>query len=345
MNTRASGDIMSVYGQSQEDSADKNVEAKRVMSEDKQHYILIKSAGRSGGNTLFTGIVEDDDEEYCDDSEKTDHFKRIERQPAEFKEVYLDEVTAVGSISESSSDDDEGRENQQQQHHHHNDQQNQQQQHHNDQQQQQQQQLKAEERQQKQSLKDTSEATKPMLTVQRDSAVDVQKELTEKPNEHETMREERMPEIMVSDTEQDKKTLTQTIIIENKTPDFRSSTSDEEGFLSVGSPASSRGPFSPVPKDILSDKELDQRPEYLDKCEREITSKSELEALFDGSHIGSDDSKSGESQLVNADTLHSRQAVGEEDLTLASAKRYSTEKVMLVKDSTDNLGNEEKGIC
>ena len=91
MNSRSSGEIAELDEDEFFGKSAKTIEAKRVASEDRQHYILMKKSGKKGGeNVLFNTNLEIDKIDIYRETKRKENFERLERDPAQFKESVID---------------------------------------------------------------------------------------------------------------------------------------------------------------------------------------------------------------------------------------------------------------
>eukprot|EP00794_Sanderia_malayensis_P011202 gene11202-12377_t len=107
MNTRSSSEIAELDEREYLRKNAKSVEARRVASEDRKHYILMKKSGKKGGeNILFNTELELDKVDVYKELKKSENFEKLEREPAIFKEAFMDNWTTMAFLSESSEDSD-----------------------------------------------------------------------------------------------------------------------------------------------------------------------------------------------------------------------------------------------
>ena len=104
MKSSSSGQIPDLDEENPLRKSLKSVEANRVASEDKQHYILMKKASKKGANVLFDVNLEVDQIDIYRETKRKDHFQRLEREPARFKEAFIDQSINLTFISDSSED-------------------------------------------------------------------------------------------------------------------------------------------------------------------------------------------------------------------------------------------------
>lgn len=106
MKTKSSGQIADLEDGRLQQKNVKSLEANRIVSEDKHHYILLKKEGGKRGNVLFETDLESDRLEIYEGIKRNDNFERLEREPAQFNSSSLDQSDVVILTSDSADDSD-----------------------------------------------------------------------------------------------------------------------------------------------------------------------------------------------------------------------------------------------
>lgn len=106
MKTRSSGQIAELEEEKNFRKNIKSVEANRIASEDKHHYILLKKDLKNTGNILFNAELESDKLEIYKGIKRKENFERLEREPVQFSSSSIDESNIVNFVSDSAEDSD-----------------------------------------------------------------------------------------------------------------------------------------------------------------------------------------------------------------------------------------------
>ena len=106
MKTKSSGQIADMEEEIILQKNIKSVEANRIASEDKHHYILLKKEEKIGGNVLFNTKIEKDKLEIYEGIKRNESFDRLEREPVQFSTSSIDQSNIVSFMSDSTDDSD-----------------------------------------------------------------------------------------------------------------------------------------------------------------------------------------------------------------------------------------------